>query len=88
MSCGVGRKHSSDLMLLWLWLWLWHRLAAIAPIGLLAWESPYAAGAGLKSKTKQNEETNKQKNGYRAELLLWCNRIARVLRAKGHSLHP
>ena len=31
-------------------LWLWCRLAAVAPIGLLAWEPPYAAGAALKSK--------------------------------------
>ena len=26
-------------------LWLWRRLAATAPIGPLAWESPYAVGA-------------------------------------------
>ena len=31
-------------------LWLWHRLAAVAPIRPLAWESPYAVGAALKSK--------------------------------------
>ena len=31
------------------WLWLWCRPAAVAPIGPLAWEPPYAAGAGLKS---------------------------------------
>ena len=46
MSCGVGRRHSSDPML----LWLWHRPAAIAPIRPLAWEPPYAAGAALKKK--------------------------------------
>ena len=27
-------------------LWLWHRLAATAPIRPLAWEPPYASGAG------------------------------------------
>ena len=41
MSCGVGRRRSSDLMLLWLWC----RLEAIALIGPLAWELPYVAHA-------------------------------------------
>ena len=31
-------------------LWLWCRLATVAWIGLLAWESPYAMGVALKSK--------------------------------------
>jgi len=44
MSCGVGRRHGSDLVL----LWLWHRPAAVVPIRPLAWEPPYAAGAALK----------------------------------------
>ena len=22
-GCGVGHRHSSDLVWLWLWLWLW-----------------------------------------------------------------
>ena len=39
MSGGVGLRHGLDLAL----LWLWHRLAAMAPIGPLAWEPPYAA---------------------------------------------
>ena len=34
-------------------LWLWCRLAAIAPVGTLAWEPPYAVGAALKSKKKK-----------------------------------
>ena len=46
MSCGIGHRHSSDLVL----LWLWPRLADVAPIRPLAWESPYAAGAALKGK--------------------------------------
>ena len=29
-------------------LWLWHRPEATTPIRTLAWETPYAAGAGLK----------------------------------------
>ena len=41
MSCVVGHRRGSDPML----LWLWHRLAAVVPIGPLAWETPYAAGA-------------------------------------------
>ena len=44
MSCGVGYRRSSDLMLLWLWC----RPAPVAPIGPLAWEPPYAMGAALK----------------------------------------
>ena len=35
---------------------LWCRLAAVALIGPLAWESPYAIGAALK---KQNNNNNK-----------------------------
>ena len=29
--------------------WLWHGQAATAPVRPLAWESPYASGAALKS---------------------------------------
>ena len=54
VSCGVGLRHSSDLML----LCLWHRLAAVALTGPLAQEPPYATGEALKRKTKQ--KTNKQ----------------------------
>ena len=50
MSCGEGRRRSSDLAL----LWLWRRLAAaVAPIRPLAWEPPYAVGGALK-KTKKD----------------------------------
>ena len=44
MSCGVGHKCGSDLLLLWLH---WYRLAALAPIRPLAWEPPYAASVAL-----------------------------------------
>ena len=44
MSCGVGLRHGSDLML----LWLWGRPAVIVPIQPLAWELPYAVGMALK----------------------------------------
>ena len=59
VSCGVGRRHGSDLAL----LWLWRRPAATAPIRPLAWESPCAAGAALKSKnkTKLNETQSLKK---------------------------
>ena len=50
MSCGVGRRHSSDLVLS-----LWHGLAAIALIRLLAWEPPRAMGAALKRQKDQNK---------------------------------
>ena len=48
MNCDIGHRHGLDLAL----LWLWHRPVAVAPIGPLAWEPPYAAGAALKSKKK------------------------------------
>ena len=34
MSCGVGQRRGLDLVL----LWLWSRLAAVAPVGPLAWD--------------------------------------------------
>ena len=44
MCCGVvGRCGLGSVL-----LWLWHRLAATAPIPLLAWELPYVTGAALK----------------------------------------
>ena len=51
MSCGVSQGGGSDPELLWLWC----RPAAVAPMGPLAWEPPYAMGAALKRK----KETNK-----------------------------
>ena len=44
MSCGVGRRHGSELALLWLWC----RPTDTAPIQPLAWEPPYAVGVALK----------------------------------------
>ena len=58
MSCGVGCRHGSDLAL----LWLWYRLAAIALIGPLAWEPPYAAGAALEKAKRQNKQTKTPQN--------------------------
>ena len=45
MGYGIGRRRGSDLAL----LWLWYRSVAIALIGPLAWEAPYATGVALKS---------------------------------------
>ena len=56
MSCGVGLRHSSDPAL----LWLWHRPAAVALIGPLAWEPPYAAGTAPPKKKKERKEYNYQ----------------------------
>ena len=53
--CGVSRRHSLDLMLLWLWC----RLAAAALIRPLAWETPCATGMALKKKKKKSQ-TNKK----------------------------
>ena len=49
MSCGIDYRHVLDPALLWLWC----RLAAVAPIGPLAWEHPYAAGMALKTERKK-----------------------------------
>ena len=43
INCDIGRRCSSDPVLLWLWC----RQGAVAPIRPLAWELPYAAGAAL-----------------------------------------
>ena len=52
VSCGVGYRLSWDPSL----LWLWRRPVATAPIGPLAWEPPYAAGAALEKAKRQKEE--------------------------------
>ena len=52
MSCGAGRRFSSDPSLDPVLPWLWHRLAAVALIQLLAWELPYVAGVALKKSEK------------------------------------
>ena len=53
VSCGVGCRCGSDLALLWLWC----RPTAVALIGPLAWEPPYATGVALKSKQQQQQQT-------------------------------
>ena len=64
MSCGVGRRHGSGLVLLWLWC----RPAAAALIGPLAWELPHAVGAALKRKKKSMESRHHEE-----EKALWLS---------------
>ena len=52
MSCGIGGRCGSDAVL----PWLWSRLEAVAQIGPLAWEPPYAVSvASLKKKKKKKK---------------------------------
>ena len=57
MSCGVGRRHGTDLALLWQWC----RLAATALTQPLSWEFPNAVGMALKRK-KRRQKNLLQKN--------------------------
>ena len=52
VGCVVGHKYSSDLVL----LWLWPKPAAVAPIGPLAWEPPYAAVWPLKGQKDKKKK--------------------------------
>ena len=58
MRCDVGCRRSSDPTL----LWLGRRLAAVAPIGPLAWDPPYVARAALKSKKKKKKKGPESKH--------------------------
>ena len=51
MSCVVGRRRGSDLVL----LWFWRKPAATAQIGNLAWELTCAAGAPPPQKRQKKE---------------------------------
>ena len=52
MSCDIGCRRGSDLVLLWLWC----RLEAAALIRSLKWEPPYAAGIAIKRKMKKKKK--------------------------------
>ena len=58
MSCGVGRRHSSDPLLLWLWRWS----MATAPIRPLAWELPYVAGVAQEKAKRQKKKKKKKES--------------------------
>ena len=62
MSCGVGRRGGSDPELLWLWC------RPVAPIGPIAWESPYAVGAALEKTKKKKEEDDSEAENHRSVL--------------------
>ena len=51
MSCGVGCRCGSDLVL----QWLWRKSSAAAPIQPLAWKLPHATGVALKQKEKKKK---------------------------------
>ena len=51
VSCGIGRGWGSDPKL----LWLWRRPAAVALIGPLAWEPPFALGVALENAKKKKK---------------------------------
>ena len=53
MSCGVGFRCSSVLVL----LWLWHRPAAVDPIKPLAWRSSTCCGCGPKKKKRKKRNS-------------------------------
>ena len=65
MSCNVGRRHSSDPVL----LWLWRRLVPTVPIQPPAWEAPYAVGAAPKSAPPQKKSKKPFKNNSQAWML-------------------
>ena len=54
LICGEGHRLGSDLALLCLWC----GSVAVAPIGPLAWELPYAMGAALKRQKKKKQIRN------------------------------
>ena len=66
MSCGVGYRCGSDPAL----LWLWRRPVATAPIGPLAWEPPYAAGAAQEIAKRQKERQKKTLKPAKTHILL------------------
>ena len=57
MSFGIGRRHGSDLVL----LWLWRRPVAIVLIRPLDLEPPYALTAALKRHTHTHTKKTKTK---------------------------
>jgi len=67
VSCGVGRRRCSNLVL----LWLWRRPAAAALIRPLAWEPPYAVGEALEKRQKKKKKNNKMKNLGVGDIATW-----------------
>ena len=57
MSCGVVRSNPALL-------WLWCRLAAVAPIGPLAWKPLCAVGAALQRQKKKKKKVGLVEQGF------------------------
>ena len=71
MSCDVGRRRGSDLVL----LCLWRRPVATAPIRPLTWEPPYAAGVAQEMAKRQKDKKKKKKKNLRISLAAQCKQI-------------
>ena len=79
MSCGVGRRCSLNLVL----LWLWPRMAAEALIQPLAWELSYAAGVALKRPKQTNKQTkNKNKKPLDVKLNINMFKMFKVIKGQ------
>ena len=70
----MGCRRGSDPAL----LWLWRRLVATAPIGPLAWEPPYAAGAALEKAKRQKKKKKKKKEMYYLYFHVFANLLKMI----------
>ena len=84
MSCGVGRRGSSDLA----WLWLWCRPVATALSRPLAWEPPCAVGVAQKNKRKKKRKQPKKLNMFRILTRPHCRLSGLWAKPLGASLDP
>ena len=66
MSCDVGCRRDSDVVLLWLQC----RPEATVPIQPLAWAPPYAVGVALK-RLKKKKKSHKSLPSFRYKPVLW-----------------
>ena len=69
MSCGVGGRCSSVLVL----LWLCYRLAAATLVPPLAWELPYATGVAPKRKKERKKNIKKEFSRFSASA--WVSQL-------------
>jgi len=60
VSCSVGSRHTSDLLLLWLWC----GPATVALLQPLAWKPPYVESSALKRPKKKKERERKKKSSW------------------------
>ena len=64
MSCDVGHRRGSDLVL----LWLWYGPTTTVPIRPPAWKPPRTAGEALKRQnTKRKEKKKKERKERKKE---------------------